>query len=70
MCNSLQYFAENCVVDLQVTFVGIRIMFFEEKSWDTFRIKVKIKIKPLVDNTRTTHSPVQNITASAAPRLP
>ncbi|MPC48393.1 hypothetical protein E2C01_042165 [Portunus trituberculatus] len=48
----------------------LNIFLLGEKSWDTCRIKIKIKIKPLVDNTLTTDSPVQNITASAAAHLP
>ncbi|MPC92682.1 hypothetical protein E2C01_087786 [Portunus trituberculatus] len=32
-----------------------------EKSWDTYGIKIKIKIKPFVNNMRTSHSLVQNI---------
>ncbi|MPC99433.1 hypothetical protein E2C01_094846 [Portunus trituberculatus] len=32
-----------------------RLSVKQEKSRDTCRIKIKLKIKPLVDNTRTTH---------------
>ncbi|MPC45216.1 hypothetical protein E2C01_038908 [Portunus trituberculatus] len=32
----------------------------QKKFWDTCGIQIKIKIKPLMDKTCTTHSPVQN----------
>ncbi|MPC61377.1 hypothetical protein E2C01_055449 [Portunus trituberculatus] len=40
----------------------------QEKSWDICRIKIKIKIKPLVDNTCTTrsHNSVSSSSSSLA----